>query len=180
MHIEAYRRHVKRREQNLGRTIDILSLRNHRMRPIGRGRMGIRRTKTISVYNVDLLGSVDLHTTKYNRIVYGRESGAASNRGVEATKSEDQLREIAIVEGDQLWLDWVHTHIWTYVGLAAPLLGATNPLRAVFSGENMGLPMSDEGKLYGLKQIPWNIFLTIKNRLYSVIRNMEICKLGRS
>jgi hypothetical protein len=61
--------------------------------------------------------------------------------------------QFALVEGDQLWLDWIHRHIWTYVGLAAPLLGATNPLRAVLSGENMGLPISDD-----------------------VVRSMEICK----
>lgn len=35
-------------------------------------------------------------------------------------------------------------HIWTYVGLAAPLLGAPGPLRSVLSGENMGLPFTDE------------------------------------
>ncbi len=37
----------------------------------------------------------------------------------------------------------METHIWTYVGLSAPMLGAVNPMRAVISGENMGLPISD-------------------------------------
>ena len=30
------------------------------------------------------------------------------------------------------------------VGLAAPMLGAPGPLRSVLSGENMGLPFTDE------------------------------------
>jgi len=55
-----------------------------------------------------------------------------------------QLYEIAKVEGDKQWLEWLGNHIWTYVGLAAPLLGAPGPLRSVLSGENMGLPFSDE------------------------------------
>ena len=55
-----------------------------------------------------------------------------------------QLFEIAKVEGDKQWLEWLGNHIWTYVGLAAPLLGAPGPLRSVLSGENMGLPFSDE------------------------------------
>ena len=41
-------------------------------------------------------------------------------------------------------IDWLGKHIWTYVGLAAPLLGAPGPLRSVLSGENMGLPFTDE------------------------------------
>ena len=55
-----------------------------------------------------------------------------------------QLYEIAKVEGDKEWLEWLQAHIWTYVGLAAPLLGSPGPLRSVLSGENMGLPFSDE------------------------------------
>ncbi len=47
------------------------------------------------------------------------------------------------MEGDSEWIDWQGKHIWTYVGLAAPLLGAPGPLRAVLSGENMGLPFTD-------------------------------------
>ena len=54
------------------------------------------------------------------------------------------LYTIAKVEGDSEWLDWIGKHIWTYVGLAAPLLGAPGPLRSVISGENMGLPFTDE------------------------------------
>ena len=55
-----------------------------------------------------------------------------------------QLWELAQIEGDGNWIEWLEEHIWTYVGLSAPMLGATNPLRAVISGENMGLPISDE------------------------------------
>jgi hypothetical protein len=56
---------------------------------------------------------------------------------------ENQFWELAIDEGDAKWLEWLETHIWTYVGLSAPHLGAINPLRAVISGENMGLPITD-------------------------------------
>jgi len=55
-----------------------------------------------------------------------------------------QLWELAKEEGDEAWLDWIHDHIWTYIGLSAPLLGAINPVRAVLSGENMGMPMDDK------------------------------------
>jgi hypothetical protein len=55
-----------------------------------------------------------------------------------------QFRELAKIEGDEKFVEWLETHIWTYVGLSAPLLGAVNPLRSVISGENMGLPLSDD------------------------------------
>ena len=55
-----------------------------------------------------------------------------------------QLRELAKEEGDAKWVEWLETHIWTYIGLSAPMLGAVNPLRSVISGENMGLPISDD------------------------------------
>ena len=55
-----------------------------------------------------------------------------------------QLWELAQLEGDDSWIEWIETHIWTYVGLSAPMLGAVNPLRAVISGENMGMPITDE------------------------------------
>jgi hypothetical protein len=56
---------------------------------------------------------------------------------------ESQLWELAKYEGDEKFLEWLETHVWTYVGLSSPLLGAVNPLRAVISGENMGLPIHD-------------------------------------
>jgi chemotaxis protein histidine kinase CheA len=55
-----------------------------------------------------------------------------------------KLWELAQMEGDDNWYEWIETHIWTYVGLSAPMLGAVNPLRAVISGENMGVPMADD------------------------------------
>jgi len=42
-----------------------------------------------------------------------------------------KLWELAQAEGDEKWLDWIHDHVWTYIGLSAPLLGAINPVRAV-------------------------------------------------
>eukprot|EP00980_Cylindrotheca_fusiformis_P020786 scaffold7765_cov49-Cylindrotheca_fusiformis.AAC.1 len=55
----------------------------------------------------------------------------------------EQFWELAVDEGDAKWAEWIQAHIWTYVGLSAPHLGAMNPLRAVISGENMGLPITD-------------------------------------
>jgi len=60
------------------------------------------------------------------------------------TPKHEQLWELAQLEGDTNWYEWIETHIWTYVGLSAPIMGAVNPLRAVISGENMGLPVADE------------------------------------
>ena len=40
--------------------------------------------------------------------------------------------------------EWLAVHVGTYVGLSAPLLGAVNPLRAVLSGEPMGLPIPEK------------------------------------
>eukprot|EP00571_Detonula_confervacea_P007179 CAMPEP_0172326538 /NCGR_PEP_ID=MMETSP1058-20130122/56850_1 /TAXON_ID=83371 /ORGANISM="Detonula confervacea, Strain CCMP 353" /LENGTH=1134 /DNA_ID=CAMNT_0013043351 /DNA_START=117 /DNA_END=3521 /DNA_ORIENTATION=+ len=62
----------------------------------------------------------------------------------QSTRKYPKLYELAKVEGDTEWIDWLGKHIWTYVGLAAPLLGAPGPLRSVLSGENMGLPFTDE------------------------------------
>ena len=41
------------------------------------------------------------------------------------------LWDLARAEGDEKWLGWIDDHVWTYIGLAAPLLGAINPIRAV-------------------------------------------------
>jgi hypothetical protein len=54
-----------------------------------------------------------------------------------------KLWELAQMEGETAWYEWIETHIWTYIGLSSPMLGAINPLRAVISGENMGVPMED-------------------------------------
>ena len=59
------------------------------------------------------------------------------------TNLQEKLREMAKDEGDRNWRKWIDRHIWTYVGLSAPMLGAVNPLRSVISGENMGIPIPD-------------------------------------
>jgi len=60
------------------------------------------------------------------------------------SEKHQQLWELAQMEGDDNWIEWIEKHVWTYVGLSAPMLGAVNPLRAVISGENMGLPVPDD------------------------------------
>ena len=67
-----------------------------------------------------------------------------SSRETEASPQQWQFLELARHEGDEAYLKWLEAHIWSYVGLAAPLLGAVNPLRSVISGETMGLPFTDE------------------------------------
>ncbi|KAL7547717.1 hypothetical protein ACHAWF_011003 [Thalassiosira exigua] len=62
----------------------------------------------------------------------------------ERMRKYPKLYEIAKIEGDTEWIEWLGKHIWTYVGLSAPLLGAVGPLRSVLSGENMGLPFTHE------------------------------------
>ena len=71
-------------------------------------------------------------------------SNSDDNISDESSRRHPQLWELAKIEGDGDWIEWLEKHIWTYVGLSAPMLGAINPLRAVLSGENMGLPISDE------------------------------------
>ena len=78
------------------------------------------------------------HVDLENDTTAGAGTGSTSN------KRNAQLWELAQIEGDEQYIQWLQQHIWTYVGLSAPLLGAVNPLRAVISGENMGLPISDE------------------------------------
>mmetsp|Transcript_10280 Transcript_10280/g.22822 ORF Transcript_10280/g.22822 Transcript_10280/m.22822 type:complete len:652 (-) Transcript_10280:492-2447(-) len=78
----------------------------------------------------------------------GEDSGSGTKAPGTIDEDDDDaneklLRELAEIEGDEAWREWVDDHIWTYVGLSAPLLGATGPLRSVISGENMGLPMDD-------------------------------------
>ena len=71
-----------------------------------------------------------------------KDSILRNSLGEESTDA--MFWEFAKVEGDADWLEWINDHIWTYVGLSAPLIGAINPLRAVLSGENMGMPMSEK------------------------------------
>jgi len=77
-----------------------------------------------------------------NQVAFLRniENMQAKGDGESTTYWEKALRD-----GDERWHRWLETHIWTYAGLSAPLLGAVNPLRAAISGETMGLPLSEEG-----------------------------------
>jgi hypothetical protein len=68
---------------------------------------------------------------------------AGENNPEKEKEVQDGFWEIAKEEGDINWRKWIDRHIWTYVGLSAPMLGAVNPLRSVISGENMGLPVTD-------------------------------------
>ena len=46
-------------------------------------------------------------------------------------------------EAHRRFLIWLDKSISTYVALSSPIIGAANPLRAVMSGESMGLPIGD-------------------------------------
>lgn len=54
-----------------------------------------------------------------------------------------------------------------YVGLSPPLLGAVNPLRAVISGENMGLPMQDSAAREMELSECGNLVHTVTQRVFS-------------
>ena len=78
----------------------------------------------------------------WNAYFAGESASSPDDENVEARHK--QLWELAQMEGDENYFQWLEEHIWTYVGLSAPSLGAVNPLRSVVSGENMGLPITDE------------------------------------
>jgi len=84
------------------------------------------------------------HITNQNIKDDDEEEGSKNEEEESGNREYPKLYAIAKVEADSEWLDWIGKHIWTYVGLAAPLLGAPGPLRSVISGENMGLPFTDE------------------------------------
>uniref|UniRef100_A0A7S4RMJ9 Phospholipid:diacylglycerol acyltransferase n=1 Tax=Ditylum brightwellii TaxID=49249 RepID=A0A7S4RMJ9_9STRA len=86
--------------------------------------------------------SKDQHQQHQHR--HQQQAGGSINNGDDKNGRHAPLWELAQMEGDANWIEWINDHIWTYVGLSAPLLGAVNPLRAVLSGENMGLPITDE------------------------------------
>ena len=125
-----------------------------------------RRAKQLNIQHEQQSAQTDGGETP-NTVLSGWMSGVVSGfdewwsayfsaqaEGGESTSHDDssdrdhskhpQLWELAKIEGDGNWIDWLEKHIWTYAGLSAPMLGAINPLRAVISGENMGLPISDE------------------------------------
>lgn len=81
-------------------------------------------------------------TTSDDEIQQTQDGSSTQNSKTSINK--EQLLELAEIEGEAAWYEWIEAHIWTYVGLSAPLLGAVNPLRAVISGENMGLPVADD------------------------------------
>ncbi|KAL3826567.1 hypothetical protein ACHAXA_003631 [Cyclostephanos tholiformis] len=97
-----------------------------------------------------------------------------------------KLYELAKIEGDTEWINWLGKHVWTYVGLAAPLLGAPGPLRSVLSGENMGLPFTNEEARCKESGDPWTDFpalrLLLKGRvdfdtIFSTVEvQREYCK----
>jgi hypothetical protein len=168
MREEAYIRYVKRVEnraaalqqnQARGDTTDLIRETTESMMPGWMG--GVPRQNAEGAdYGVQermysLANSVVTSFDDWWRTYFDKSDNAQMKKGAEtAMEFEDaftkrngkhsQLWELAQMEGDAAWLEWIEGHIWTYVGLSAPLLGAINPLRAVISGENMGLPITDE------------------------------------
>lgn len=84
---------------------------------------------------------VDLDELAWVLGPHGEDEPTTAQQKTEEVREETDSRkypklyELAKVEGDTEWIDWLGKHIWTYVGLAAPLLGAPGPLRSVLSGE---------------------------------------------
>ena len=67
-----------------------------------------------------------------------------SQESDDSEEVDEILWEIAKMDGIIAYREWLTKHIWTYVGLGAPMLGAPAPTRSVISGETMGLPMTDK------------------------------------
>lgn len=63
---------------------------------------------------------------------FSSQSDGAKSPDVDETSHSHSrhphLWELAKIEGDSNWIEWLEQHIWTYVGLSAPMLGAINPL----------------------------------------------------
>ena len=107
-----------------------------------------RRARAIELkQQIEADESISNNTSSASVADNEKKSLLMSSEIIQAASSgtrHEKLWELAQMEGDTNWYEWIETHIWTYVGLSAPLLGAVNPLRAVISGENMGLPVTDQ------------------------------------
>ena len=153
---EAYHRHVK----HLGRRIKA-AMKNQQHQQTAAHTESPSTTKPTMVSKAAMLAALmaeeqaqnDNEISGLSQFLPGWITSAFPNihdwwEWTTSSQSEDvrpvRLWELAREEGDVAFLDWIEDHIWSYVGLSAPVLGAINPLRAVLSGENMGLPWSDE------------------------------------
>ena len=81
------------------------------------------------------LKEVDNDSNDEQKMPPGTHEDAKSNQSSENAHNNDKkhrdpkrkypkLWDQAKVEGDRDFIDWLGKHIWTYIGLAAPLLGA--------------------------------------------------------
>lgn len=109
--------------------------------PFWRGRAWVRHNLPGGVSGSDFDDSNDNEEPNFT---HDTDKQHKSDGQARSQRKYPKLWELAKAEGDRDFIDWLGKHIWTYVGLAAPLLGAPGPLRSVLSGENMGLPFTDE------------------------------------
>eukprot|EP00804_Cyclotella_cryptica_P029973 CCRYP_013428-RA/>CCRYP_013428-RA protein AED:0.07 eAED:0.07 QI:109/0.88/0.8/1/0.88/0.8/10/302/1139 len=160
MREEAYERYVRRAEEaavsrvNMAATGDILPPRG----PFWRGRAWVRNylpgsysqhdipfeSKASEGEDLDEKQTSSSISDSHHQPQDGEQNENYGDSPGISHRKYPKLWELAKAEGDRDWVDWLGKHIWTYVGLAAPLLGAPGPLRSVLSGENMGLPFTDE------------------------------------
>ncbi|KAL7494759.1 hypothetical protein ACHAWT_004607 [Skeletonema menzelii] len=126
MHNEAYARYVQQAEH----AIATAAVSSHHRGPFWRGR---------AIYR-NIVGGRENHTAEEDDIFVdftrAVDSDAAekskSNQNKDRVEEEDEtttagsvrkypkLWELAKMEGDSQWIDWLGKHVWTYVGLAAP------------------------------------------------------------
>ena len=152
MQNEAYARYAQQAEH----AIATAAVSSHHRGPFWRGRAIYHNI--VGGKENDTAADEDKIFVDFTRAVEPDEKSKSTEQNKESRleKEEDEtnslgsarkypkLWELAKMEGDSQWIDWLGKHVWTYVGLAAPLLGAPGPLRSVLSGENMGLPFTDE------------------------------------
>lgn len=159
MRDEAYDRYVQQAEQRAASRRAAAEAGNPPPRgPFWRGRAWVRNNiPGVDEYGSDSLDDAileEMDSVESTMSDLRRETGKNTDKQKKEEDSKDEtdeaprkypkLWDLAKMEGDAEWIDWLGKHVWTYVGLAAPLLGAPGPLRSVLSGENMGLPFTDE------------------------------------
>jgi hypothetical protein len=74
--------------------------------------------------------------------------------------------------------DWISTHIWTHVSLAAPLLGAPAALKSIISGHAFGLPVSDSAAKDILLTFPSTHLLSPRLSCNTRSENKRYCCLS--
>jgi len=77
------------------------------------------------------------------------------------------LRWMELTYSSSFAQTWIADNLWGYVGLAAPLLGASNPIKCALSGDNFNLGITDEQA----RELELTLGSTMWNAPRSTLRN---------